>query len=295
MHARHHLRHGGRRRTGNHGNLPGQFIDHGPQKNLPLIGRQIITSLAKPGNTTPAAPDVTANRATRRKATASMAPSRSNGVQRTARLPRSSALPILVHYMDLYPYIWTLLRGLCTVKTSGIARHREAEGPAMSHGTGHRLVVDWGSSNFRAYRFTPDGEIIDRHQANAGILTVTQGGFEDVLMREIGHWITPQSQVLFSGMITSRNGWVETPYVETPAQLGDLARDAVTRTAGTGAYLPLSAGVCARTPVPDVMRGEEIQVFGAIEPNETATLVLPAHTAKWVTVTDGRITGFRTS
>lgn len=164
----------------------------------------------------------------------------------------------------------------------------------MSDGTDDRLIVDWGSSNFRAYRFTPSGEISERHQADAGILTVTDGDFEKALMREIGTWITPQSEVMFSGMITSRNGWVETPYAEAPAQLGDLARDAITRTGTTDATYRFLPGVCSRKPLPDVMRGEEIQIFGAIEPNETATLALPGTHSKWVNVTDGTITGFRT-
>jgi 2-dehydro-3-deoxygalactonokinase len=156
------------------------------------------------------------------------------------------------------------------------------------------LVVDWGSSNFRAYRFSPTGEIAERHQANAGILTVTDGAFEKVLMREIGSWITPDSEVFFSGMITSRNGWVETPYAETPAKLRDLAKDAVTRKGGTGATYHFLPGVAARKPSPDVMRGEEIQIFGAIEPGESATLVLPGTHSKWATVTKGTIKGFRT-
>ena len=164
----------------------------------------------------------------------------------------------------------------------------------MSQNDSDRIVVDWGSSNFRAYRFLPSGEIAERHQAGAGILTVTDGDFESVLMREIGHWITPRSEVLFSGMITSRNGWVETPYIEAPARLADLATSAISRSGSKGATYRFLPGVCARTPLPDVMRGEEIQVFGTVEPSETTTLVLPGTHSKWVTVTTGQITGFRT-
>ena len=52
----------------------------------------------------------------------------------------------------------------------------------------NRIVVDWGTSNFRAYRFAPDGTIAETHHAAAGILTVENGGFEDVLFAEIGGW-----------------------------------------------------------------------------------------------------------
>jgi 2-dehydro-3-deoxygalactonokinase len=157
-----------------------------------------------------------------------------------------------------------------------------------------RVVVDWGSSNFRAYRFDEAGAISARHQADAGILTVREGAFEAVLEREIGAWIDQDTQVLLSGMITSRNGWVETPYLETPATLHDLAAKAVERRARSGASLHFLPGICARHPQPDVMRGEEIQVFGAIAPAEDALIVLPGTHSKWVNVRAGSITGFAT-
>jgi hypothetical protein len=68
-----------------------------------------------------------------------------------------------------------------------------------------RLVVDWGTSNFRCYRFAPDGTVAQTHQAAAGILSVTDRDFAAVLQREIGSWISPDMDVFLSGMITSRN------------------------------------------------------------------------------------------
>ncbi|HRJ68000.1 MAG TPA: 2-dehydro-3-deoxygalactonokinase [Beijerinckiaceae bacterium] len=157
-----------------------------------------------------------------------------------------------------------------------------------------RIVVDWGSSNFRAYRFGVEGALIERHQAEAGILTVRDGAFEDALEREIGHWLDPETEILLSGMITSRNGWVETPYLEPPASLSGLATRAVARPARTGARLLFLPGVCNRAPQPDVMRGEEIQVFGAVSPTEDALVVLPGTHSKWVSVRAGAIAGFST-
>ncbi|MGL5447597.1 MAG: 2-dehydro-3-deoxygalactonokinase [Rhabdaerophilum sp.] len=157
-----------------------------------------------------------------------------------------------------------------------------------------RVVVDWGSSNFRAYRFGNDGAISERHQAEAGILTVRDGAFEDALEREIGSWIDKETEVFLSGMITSRNGWVETPYLEPPATLHGLSTNAVERQARSGARLKFLPGVCNREPQPDVMRGEEIQVFGSIAADESALIVLPGTHSKWVSVNAGAITRFST-
>jgi 2-dehydro-3-deoxygalactonokinase len=159
--------------------------------------------------------------------------------------------------------------------------------------TVQRIVVDWGTSSFRAYRFGQDGGVAEAHRAAAGILAVADGRFEDVLRREIGPWLAGGADVYLSGMITSRNGWVETPYVETPAVLADLSAGAVRREIAGRVRLSLLPGVCQRRPTPDVMRGEEIQVFGAFGPDESGVAVLPGTHSKWVQVERGRIAGFR--
>jgi 2-dehydro-3-deoxygalactonokinase len=164
----------------------------------------------------------------------------------------------------------------------------------MGSGIAKTVVVDWGSSSFRAYRFDHSGDLAERRHADAGILAVQDGGFEEVLERQIGDWIAPGVDIVLSGMITSRNGWVETPYAETPATLASLPDAAITRESRRGARLRFLPGVCTRAPQPDVMRGEEIQIFGSAGPDETVTLVLPGTHSKWATVTTGAITGFRT-
>ncbi len=55
-----------------------------------------------------------------------------------------------------------------------------------------------GQQQFRAYRFGPGGEIAERHQAEAGILTVKDGAFEATLLREIGNWIDADTDILLS-------------------------------------------------------------------------------------------------
>ncbi|MCA3564798.1 MAG: 2-dehydro-3-deoxygalactonokinase [Methylocystis sp.] len=157
-----------------------------------------------------------------------------------------------------------------------------------------QIVVDWGTSNFRAYLFGADGAIDLEHQAAAGILSVSGNGFEQALEREIGSWLTPGCHVFLSGMITSRNGWLETPYVATPADLAGVAAGAREITSARGARLRFLPGVATRHPLPDVMRGEEIQIFGSIAPDETITLILPGTHSKWVRVERGAIAAFRT-
>lgn len=161
----------------------------------------------------------------------------------------------------------------------------------MSKSQHFPVIVDWGTSNFRAYRFDADGLAKER-RAEAGILSVADGAFETTLRATIGDWIAPHVEILLSGMITSRNGWVETPYVLAPAALRDLRDNVIERQLADGARLKFLPGVAQRAPQPDVMRGEEIQAFGAVKDDADATVILPGTHSKWVTVESGRIMRF---
>ncbi|MFH6784557.1 MULTISPECIES: 2-dehydro-3-deoxygalactonokinase [Methylobacterium] len=169
------------------------------------------------------------------------------------------------------------------------------------------IAVDWGTSSARAYRLTPDGRLLERREGAGGILRVPEGGFPAALTAMVGDWLADgESRVLLSGMVGSRQGWQEAPYLACPAGLADLA-GAVVPVPFEGATVRLVPGLSAEDAggVPEVMRGEEVQVFGAIglgaigfgalAPGEAdGLLCLPGSHAKWVRVEGGRITGFST-
>lgn len=162
------------------------------------------------------------------------------------------------------------------------------------------VAVDWGTSSFRAYLATAEGTVLD-HVSNAkGILAVQGGRFADVLHNAIGGWIAAHGRlpILMSGMIGSRQGWVEAPYVKCPADAKAIAAKLSTvEVDGLGA-VALVPGLETRNAdgAPDVMRGEECQVLGAIAALglRDGLFVLPGTHSKWVTVSAGTITGFRT-
>ena len=78
------------------------------------------------------------------------------------------------------------------------------------------IALDWGTTSFRAYLVGADGEVRDQVSAAEGILAVKDGGFEGVLEGHIGGW-DKALPVVATGMITSRQGWVELPYADCPA------------------------------------------------------------------------------
>lgn len=160
------------------------------------------------------------------------------------------------------------------------------------------IAVDWGTSSFRAYRLDGQGEIVDRRSAARGILVVEAGGFPKVLAEEIGPWLEQEPGAIFmSGMIGSRQGWLEVPYVACPASLDAIGRacGAIDWERGPRVYIAPGLSCRDAAGVPDVMRGEETQILGAVdELGGDAVVCLPGTHSKFVQVQNGRIIDFTT-
>ena len=159
------------------------------------------------------------------------------------------------------------------------------------------IGIDWGTSSFRAWRMDGAGRVIDAVTEGPGILAaITQpGGFEGALSRAIGGWLGA-APIVASGMITSRNGWVETPYLPLPLDLSALAGGLVAHETGFGRMHFVCGAISDRDgPSPDVMRGEETEIIGHLaDSNPDGLFILPGTHSKWAQVRAGRLTGFRT-
>ncbi len=165
--------------------------------------------------------------------------------------------------------------------------------------SGPVIAVDWGTSSFRAYLLDAEGGITERHESPGGILRVRGGDFAAALEAEIGPWLTaqPDALVVMSGMIGSRQGWREVPYVSCPAEPEEIAAGLERIDWGSGeAWIVPGLLDESRAGQPDVMRGEETQVLGALAalPAGGGLVCLPGTHSKWVRVEDGVLQGFAT-
>jgi 2-dehydro-3-deoxygalactonokinase len=157
------------------------------------------------------------------------------------------------------------------------------------------VAVDWGTSSLRAARIAADGTLLEERGSARGILTVPAGGFPAVLQETCGDWLAaPGTLCLVSGMAGSRQGWQEAPYWPCPAGFAELGRALHWIAPGRVALVPGLS--CEVDGVPDVMRGEEVQVFGALSllGREDGLLVLPGTHSKWVDVRQGTVQSFST-
>ena len=169
------------------------------------------------------------------------------------------------------------------------------------------IGLDWGTTSFRAYRLDRQGAVLEAKSAAAGILKIPGGDFEAALEREIGPWLAdaPGVPVIAAGMITSRQGWVEVPYCSCPAGSAEIAGALLRHETGAGRTIHFVPGlsIVGADGVPDVIRGEETQIIGAVggavggevgDAPGRRLLVLPGTHSKWALVEHGRLVWFAT-
>jgi 2-dehydro-3-deoxygalactonokinase len=100
--------------------------------------------------------------------------------------------------------------------------------------------------------------------------------------------------VIASGMVGSRHGWREAAYVKCPAGPRDVAAQ-LTQVKADGRRVHLAAGLSYvdEAGQPDVMRGEETEIFGIADAG-ARLIVLPGSHSKWAKVDGDRIVAFKT-
>jgi 2-dehydro-3-deoxygalactonokinase len=155
------------------------------------------------------------------------------------------------------------------------------------------LGIDWGTTHRRAYLLNAEGELVRQHSDDCGILAV-KGNFQSSLADLLALLKLERADVIMSGMVGSRNGWKEVPYLPVDQPLSRLAE------ALTEIKTALPNVRCRIVPgyqfidsygTPDVMRGEETQVLGALAMcTFNGWFLLPGTHSKWVRIDHGRVT-----
>jgi 2-dehydro-3-deoxygalactonokinase len=159
----------------------------------------------------------------------------------------------------------------------------------------HCIALDWGTSSLRAYVLGSQGEVLAEHRSDLGILKLPD--FHATLAAICQPWDLRYGKLpcLASGMIGSKQGWVDAGYLSTPCGFDAIATATKDASNLAGRKLWIMPGlrhVDSTTQTSDVMRGEETQVFGAGV--ENGIVVLPGTHSKWVKVVDRKIVAFKT-
>ncbi len=161
------------------------------------------------------------------------------------------------------------------------------------------IAVNWGSSTFAAYLIEPTNGIVDQFRTANGVTRLDREALPAALAEATLCW--PNAERIYcSGMIGSSAGWIEVPHLDCPATLLEVSRSLTPARIGDVAC-SIVPGLAAMLPNgdPDVLRGEEMEIFGlvALQGEGTRNLhaVLPGTHTKWVRVSDGCVSEFFTS
>lgn len=162
------------------------------------------------------------------------------------------------------------------------------------------VAIDWGSSRFRAYLVDITGNTLDQVQSDQGIFYCEKGAFENTLWHACKHWLNHKHKIpiLMAGMIGSRDGWFETQYLPCPVSIHSLGNSIVQipDLHSHPVYVVPGISLTSSSGLPDVIRGEETQIFGALDQSLQNNLLVcvPGTHSKWVRVKNNQITRFST-
>jgi 2-dehydro-3-deoxygalactonokinase len=153
------------------------------------------------------------------------------------------------------------------------------------------IGIDWGTSNARFMLVDATGRSIDE-RSGPGISRLDGAeAVETACFEALAGW--PPVPVVMAGTVGANIGWRLAPYVPTPAVFG--VSNAVHFSTRDRQFIIL-AGVDTVRPdgLPDVMRGEETQIFGNIG-SKSALVCLPGTHSKWAVIEHGTITAFHSA
>jgi 2-dehydro-3-deoxygalactonokinase len=162
------------------------------------------------------------------------------------------------------------------------------------------LGLDWGSTSLRAFLLGPGGKVLAERGNGNGASTLTgDAAFAAALDGIAGDWLAahPGLPVLACGMVGSQHGWRDVPYAACPANAAALAAGMLASRGNAISIVPGMLYDDGALP-PDLMRGEETQVVGALQLHpalrDASCIVLPGTHSKWAQVNDGRLLRFAT-
>lgn len=160
-----------------------------------------------------------------------------------------------------------------------------------------RVLGDWGTTRLRLFR-VEDGAVVARIEG-AGALAQNPA---QTLRDALAGWMRDGKPdfIHLCGMAGARTGLREAPYVDCPAGVSEWRRSALSFDFD-GVPTQIAPGVACTDSDgrPDMMRGEETQIFGALRLSEDLCdgahmLVLPGTHSKWVRLEGGRIVAIQT-
>lgn len=152
--------------------------------------------------------------------------------------------------------------------------------------TANYIAIDWGSSHLRAWRIE-NGACVAQQQTAQGIKFVEPGSHDAVLMALLAPWRAwieaRQIPVLMAGMVGSDSGWLDSGYQRLPLPVEAIAAGCIAVPSSLRSPVWLRPGLAQwEEEGANVMRGEEVQLLGALACGQADIYLFPGTHSKWV-------------
>ena len=162
-----------------------------------------------------------------------------------------------------------------------------AQAPAL-------IAIDWGTTNRRIYLMSADGSLLAVETDGCGVIAMAGADYAAevrTIRARLG-----DLPVLCAGPVGSARGWQVAPYCACPGDVPAIADALLWVEPGRTAIVPGLSSVTEAHG--DVMRGEEVQLLGAVAAGlapPDGLLCQPGTHAKWARMASGAVAGFRTA
>ena len=162
-----------------------------------------------------------------------------------------------------------------------------------------KCLIDWGSSNFRAWIVNSDGRLIEEYQYPLGILdpaVENKTAWFESLIEEL-RFDYPNLEFLAVGMIGSTTGIKNTKYLPSPCSYENWATKSESFITSTGRAIEIFPGLIANAANPqqvDVIRGEEFLIFTSNHANSAELFICPGTHSKWISTSNSEVLDIHT-
>ncbi len=161
------------------------------------------------------------------------------------------------------------------------------------------IAGDWGTTHLRLFLCSANGGALAA-RTGAG---VAEAKAQEIFPSLTAAWDAAYGKLpaVLCGMVGSTIGWREVPYLTCPAHPRDVAASTL-RFEEDGRTIAIAPGLKCKNRLlaPDVMRGEETQILGALALDPSLRegrrfLCMPGTHTKWVSLKDGAVEHFLTA
>ena len=164
------------------------------------------------------------------------------------------------------------------------------------------IAGDWGTSRLRLYLCSASPGSREPLERLDGPGVSLLGDVPGTFFNLASQWTRKygSASIILSGMAGSSVGWRETDYLDCPVEASAIAKF-LHRFPARGHGVAIVPGLACTNPLgaPDVMRGEETEIMGALQIRNDLNfgrhlLCLPGTHTKWVLLDSARIESFLT-